>query len=81
VVSIQPENPFFGCLRPGCLGSEADGIVQSLGRVEAREAQSSAYRFLHQGDDPCLFNGGQLFERERGWPHGAFVEVRRVAES
>src|ERR1700694_5105010 len=45
------------------------------------QAQSSAYRFLHERADPCLFGGGQLRQREGDRPHGAFVEVRRVAEA
>src|SRR5439155_1805345 len=45
------------------------------------EAQSSAHRFLHERADPCLFGGGQLLQREGDWPHGAFVEVRLVAEA
>jgi hypothetical protein len=43
--------------------------------------QSSAHRFLHKFADPCLYGGGQLLQREGGWPHGAFVEVRLVAEA
>src|SRR2546429_7338156 len=43
--------------------------------------QGSAYRFLHERADPCLFGGGQLLQREDDRPHGAFVEVRRVAEA
>src|SRR6266508_213754 len=43
--------------------------------------QSSAHRFLHEPDDPCLFGGGQLLQREGGGPHGAFVEVRYVVEA
>src|SRR5438034_9121279 len=42
---------------------------------------SSAHRFLHERADPCLFGGGQLLQREGGRPHGAFVEVRLVAEA
>src|SRR6202171_5031953 len=45
------------------------------------QAQTSAHRFLHERADPCLFGGGQLSEREGARPHGAFVEVRRVAEA
>src|SRR5215213_2057176 len=44
-------------------------------------SSGSAHRLLHQRDDPCLFGGGQLLEREGGRPHGAFVEVRLVAEA
>src|SRR5215213_9811541 len=44
-------------------------------------SSGSAHRFLHERADPCLFGGGQLLEREGGWPHGAFVEVRPVAEA
>jgi hypothetical protein len=43
--------------------------------------QSSARGFLHERADLCLFGGGQLLQREGGRPHGAFVEVRRVAEA
>jgi hypothetical protein len=39
------------------------------------EDRSSAHRFLHERADPCLFGGGQLFQREGSRPHGAFVEV------
>src|SRR6266849_2985768 len=45
------------------------------------QAQSSAHRFLHERADPCLFGGGQLRQSEGGRPHGAFVEVRLVAEA
>src|SRR6266852_4971433 len=44
-------------------------------------AQSSAHCFLHEGADPCLVGGGQLRQSEGGRPHGAFVEVRLVAEA
>ena len=44
-------------------------------------ARSSAHRFLHERADPCLFGGSQLLQREGDRPHGAFVEVRRVAEA
>src|SRR5436305_502193 len=43
--------------------------------------QCSAQRFLHELDDPCLFSGGQLLQREGDRPQGAFVEVRLVAEA
>jgi hypothetical protein len=43
--------------------------------------QSLAHRFPHEGADPCLFRGSQLLEREGSRPHGAFVEVRLVAEA
>src|SRR3989454_4377993 len=42
---------------------------------------SSAHRFLHERADPCFGGGGQLLQREGGRPHGAFVEVRLVAEA
>src|SRR6202022_4742859 len=45
------------------------------------QAQSSAHRFLHERADPCLVGGGQLHQSEGDWPHGAFVEVRRVVEA
>src|SRR2546425_11210985 len=38
-------------------------------------------RFLHERGDPCLFGGSQPLQREGGRPHGAFVEVRLVAEA
>src|SRR5215218_4468559 len=44
-------------------------------------AQSSAHRFLYECADLCLFGGSQLLQREGGRPHGAFVEVRLVAEA
>jgi hypothetical protein len=43
--------------------------------------QSSAHRFLHKRDDPCLFGDSQLLQREGHQPHSAFVKVRRVAEA
>ena len=46
-----------------------------------QRARSSAHRFLHERADPCLFGGSQLLQRKSGRPHGAFVEVRRVAEA
>src|SRR5881409_2379193 len=42
---------------------------------------SSAHRFLHKRADPCFGGGGQLLQREGDRPHGAFVEVRLVAEA
>src|ERR1035437_2828818 len=42
---------------------------------------ASARRFLHEGADPCLVGGGQLRQSEGTRPHGAFIEVRLVAES
>jgi hypothetical protein len=44
-------------------------------------AQSSAHGFLHQRADLYLFGGGQLLQCEGGRPHGAFIEIRRVAEA
>src|SRR4030067_2243198 len=50
--------------------------------VPSREGgKVSAHRFLHERADPRLFGGRQLLQREGGRPHGAFVEVRRVAEA
>src|SRR5216683_5715669 len=47
-----------------------------------RRPRSSAHRFLHQCGDPCLAGGGQLRRQSVGGrPHGAFVEVRLVAEA
>src|SRR5439155_24455047 len=50
------------------------------GRVQASETSCSAHRFLHERADSCLVVGGQLRQREGDWPHGAFVELRRVVE-
>src|SRR5258706_5585931 len=50
-------------------------------RGASLRAQSSAHRFLHERADPLLFGGSQLLQREGVRPHGAFVEVRRVAEA
>jgi len=43
--------------------------------------QSSAHRFLHECADPGLVGGGRLLQRKGRRPHGAFVEVRLVAEA
>src|SRR5207237_6379252 len=58
-------------------------IIPSGGRCAYRSAAgwTSAHRFLHERADPCLFGGGQLLQREGDRPQGAFVEVRRVAET
>src|SRR5712691_7721074 len=48
---------------------------------KARGVESSTHRFLHERADPCLVGGGQLRQSEGGRPHGAFVEVRLVAEA
>src|SRR5438132_12048033 len=45
------------------------------------KTSSSAHRFLHERADPCFGGGGQLLQREGDRPHGAFVEVRLVAEA
>src|SRR6266576_2620952 len=45
------------------------------------KASSSAHRFFHERADPCFGGGGQLLQREGDRPHGAFVEVRLVAEA
>src|SRR5205823_13653410 len=45
------------------------------------KASSSANRFFHERADLCFGGGGQLLQRERDRPHGAFVEVRLVAEA
>src|SRR6476469_2165338 len=42
---------------------------------------SSAHRSLHERTDPFLVGGSQLRQRKGGRPHGAFVEIRRVAEA
>src|SRR2546427_2228561 len=44
-------------------------------------ALTSAHRFLHERADPCFGGGGQLLQGEGDRPHGAFVEVRLVAEA
>src|SRR5437867_810709 len=45
------------------------------------KASSSAHRFLYERADLCFGGGGQLLQREGDRPHGAFVEVRFVAEA
>jgi hypothetical protein len=52
-----------------------------MGLSEDALLQASAHCFLHKRDDPGLFSGGQLLEREDDRPQGAFVEVRRVLEA
>src|SRR5258705_3174421 len=42
--------------------------------------RSSAHGFFHERTDPCLVGCGQLGQGEGGRPHGALVDVRRVAE-
>src|SRR6184192_4745108 len=49
--------------------------------LRMREYQPSAHRFLDEHADSCLFGGSQRLQREGDRPHGAFVEVRRVAEA
>src|SRR5262245_10690119 len=39
------------------------------------------HRLLHKRADPRLSGGIQFLQREGGRPHGAFVEVRLVAEA
>src|SRR5918997_2308546 len=55
------------------------GVVTLGG--ERGSGAGSAPRSLHERADLCLFGGGQLLQREGGRPHGAFVEVRLVAEA
>src|SRR5438309_2904489 len=45
------------------------------------KASSSAHRFFHERAEPCFGGGGQLLQGEGDRPHGAFVEVRLVAEA
>src|SRR5256884_3366437 len=45
------------------------------------KTSSSAHRFLHERADLCFGGGGQLLQGEGDRPHGAFVEVRLVAEA
>src|SRR5207253_8873192 len=45
------------------------------------KASSSAHRFFHERADLCFGGGGQLLQGEGDRPHGAFVEVRLVAEA
>src|SRR6202165_3799107 len=61
--------------------SLAKSLVFSARASCGWQTQSSAHRFLQKRADPCLFGGGQLRQREGDRPHGAFVEVRRVAEA
>src|SRR5579864_8463485 len=52
-----------------------------LARWNVFHGVPSAHRFLHERDDPCLFSGSQLLQREGDRPQGAFVEVRAVVEA
>src|SRR5216683_8451996 len=54
------------------------GIGADNGRLTVR---SLSHRFFHELGDPCFFGGSQPLQREGGRPHGAFVEVRLVAEA
>src|SRR5438093_4751968 len=49
--------------------------------LDTPQNRISAHRFLHKRADPCLLGGSQLLQREGDRPHGAFVEVRLVAEA
>src|SRR6266576_309130 len=51
------------------------------GPAASRVIQTSAHRFRQERADPSLVGGSQLLQREGGRPHGAFVEVRLVAEA
>src|SRR5215218_2696313 len=55
-------------------------VVVTIGG-ERGSGAGSAHRSLHQRADLRLFGGSQLLQREGGRPHGAFVEVRGVAEA
>src|SRR5215204_5178658 len=50
-------------------------------RSRVNRPDGSARRPLHERADPCLCGGTQLLQRKGGRPHGAFVEVRLVAEA
>src|SRR5829696_4835433 len=50
-------------------------------RSRVNRPDGSARRPLHERADPCLCGGSQLLQRKGGRPHGAFVEVRLVAEA
>src|SRR5207244_6279910 len=60
----------------GCTPGRPRGLID-----DARGLPPSAHRFLHERADRCLLGGGQLLQREGGRPHGAVVEMRRVAEA
>ena len=46
-----------------------------------RRPTSSSHRLPQERDDPCLFGGSQLLQREGDRPHRAFVEIGLVAEA
>src|SRR5262245_3038325 len=50
-------------------------------RVAIPVGSASAHCFLHERANPCLLGGGELFQREGRRPHGAFIEIRLVAEA
>src|SRR5215216_3563326 len=60
------------CRASECVSVFVAMLIQELG---------SAHRFLHERADLCFFGCGQLHQREGGRPHGAFVDVRLVAEA
>src|SRR5579883_2172274 len=74
------EHPLTPSLRVDALSLNlrATGKPQGRGRLQV---SYSAHRFLHKRADPCLLGGGQLRQRERGWPHSPFVEACRVVEA
>src|SRR5205807_10573414 len=65
--------------------SEMSGVRAGFAWVDyalkSDRYQASAHSFLHERADPCLFRGRQLLQSEDDRPHGAFVEVRLVAEA
>src|SRR5215207_5341407 len=61
-------------------GRDAPGLTVGR-RSRVNRPGGSARRPLHERADPCLCGGGQLLQRKGGRPHGAFVEVRLVAEA
>src|SRR5918995_3250151 len=67
--------------RLGSAGSrDAPGLTVGR-RSRVNRPGGSARRPLHERADLRLFGGTQLLQREGGRPHGAFVEVRLVAEA
>src|SRR5438067_1434176 len=63
------------------LSSAASPTSRSTRAGEPVASSVLAHRFLHERGDPCLLGGGQVRQGEGGRPHGAFVEVRLVAEA
>src|SRR2546426_11314434 len=83
-ILLVTARPAIGCAEERvhfCVDFYPDGLFSRDSPAPGSAATSSAHRFLHERANPCLIGGGQLLQREGDRPHGAFVEVRLVAEA